>query len=168
LKVVVIFEGRDSSGKGGAIKRIVEHLDPRICRVVAMNAPTRKQESQLCGIQRYVQHLPAEGEMVLFDRSWYCRSGVESVMGFATDEEVCPPVQHPPQFGFGCDSVSFCYAGAIRFPLCVLLSWPAFCVYSSFPPAFCVYGSVALMCVNFVVPWCTLLFPLAISSLSAG
>ena len=86
LKVVVIFEGRDAAGKGGVIKRITQHLSPRICRVVALPAPTERQKTQWY-FQRYVEHLPAAGEMVLFDRSWYNRAGVERVMGFCTDEE---------------------------------------------------------------------------------
>jgi len=86
LKVVVIFEGRDAAGKGGAIKRITECLNPRVCRVVALAAPTERERTQWY-FQRYVAHLPAAGEMVLFDRSWYNRAGVERVMGFCTNEE---------------------------------------------------------------------------------
>lgn len=86
-KVVVIFEGRDSAGKGGVIKRITQRLNPRVARVVALPAPTEREKSQWY-FQRYVPHLPAAGEMVLFDRSWYNRSGVEKVMGFASDEQV--------------------------------------------------------------------------------
>ncbi len=86
LKVAVIFEGRDSAGKGGAIKRITYRLSPRVARVVALAAPTEKEKSQWY-FQRYVPHLPSAGEMVLFDRSWYNRAGVERVMGFCTDEE---------------------------------------------------------------------------------
>lgn len=86
LKVVVVFEGRDASGKGGVIKRITEPLNPRVCRIVALGVPSDKEKSQWY-FQRYVQHLPAAGEMVLFDRSWYNRAGVEKVMGFCTDEE---------------------------------------------------------------------------------
>ena len=86
LKVAVIFEGRDASGKGGAIKRITEPLNPRVCRIVALGVPTEREKSQWY-FQRYVPHLPAAGEMVLFDRSWYNRAGVERVMGFCTDEE---------------------------------------------------------------------------------
>ncbi|HEY4792106.1 MAG TPA: polyphosphate kinase 2, partial [Actinomycetes bacterium] len=81
LRVVVIFEGRDAAGKGGTIKRITESLNPRICRVVALAAPTERERTQWY-FQRYVSHLPAAGEMVLFDRSWYNRAGVERVMGF--------------------------------------------------------------------------------------
>ncbi len=86
LKVVVIFEGRDAAGKGGVIKRITQSLNPRICKVVALGTPTEREKTQWY-FQRYVAHLPAEGEMVLFDRSWYNRAGVEKVMGFCTDEE---------------------------------------------------------------------------------
>ncbi|MBN1987179.1 MAG: polyphosphate kinase 2, partial [Prolixibacteraceae bacterium] len=83
LKVVVIFEGRDAAGKGGTIKRIIQSLNPRICRVVALGTPTEKEKTQWY-FQRYVAHLPAGGEMVLFDRSWYNRAGVEKVMEFCT------------------------------------------------------------------------------------
>ena len=86
LKVVVIFEGRDAAGKGGVIKRITQSLSPRICRVVALAAPTEREQTQWY-FQRYAPHLPAAGEMALFDRSWYNRAGVERVMGFCTDEE---------------------------------------------------------------------------------
>ena len=86
LKVIVLFEGRDAAGKGGAIKRITQSLSPRICRVVALPAPTERERSQWY-FQRYIQHLPAAGEMVLFDRSWYNRAGVEKVMGFCSDAE---------------------------------------------------------------------------------
>lgn len=86
LKIAVIFEGRDSAGKGGTIKRITYRLNPRVTRVVAMPTPTEKEKSQWY-FQRYVPHLPSAGEMVLFDRSWYNRAGVERVMGFCTDEE---------------------------------------------------------------------------------
>jgi polyphosphate kinase 2 len=87
LKVVVLFEGRDSAGKGGAIKRITQRLNPRVCRVVALPAPSTRERTQWY-FQRYVSHLPAAGEMVLFDRSWYNRAGVERVMGFCTEDEV--------------------------------------------------------------------------------
>lgn len=86
LKVVVIFEGRDAAGKGGVIKRITESLNPRICRIVALGTPTERERGQWY-FQRYVAQLPARGEIVLFDRSWYNRSGVEHVMGFCTDDE---------------------------------------------------------------------------------
>ena len=86
LKVVVIFEGRDAAGKGGVIKRIIDSLNPRICRVVALGTPTERERGQWY-FQRYVAELPAPGEIVLFDRSWYNRAGVEHVMGFCTDEE---------------------------------------------------------------------------------
>ncbi|MBI5509493.1 MAG: polyphosphate kinase 2 [Deltaproteobacteria bacterium] len=86
LKVVIVFEGRDAAGKGGTIKRITESLNPRYARVVALAAPTEKEKTQWY-FQRYVAHLPAAGEMVLFDRSWYNRAGVERVMGFCTEDE---------------------------------------------------------------------------------
>ena len=86
LKVVVLFEGRDAAGKGGTIKRITQSLNPRICRVVALPKPTERQQTQWY-FQRYIPHLPAAGEMVLFDRSWYNRAGVERVMGFCTKDE---------------------------------------------------------------------------------
>ena len=86
LKVAVIFEGRDSAGKGGIIKRITYRLSPRVARVVALPAPTEKEKTQWY-FQRYVPHLPSAGEMVLFDRSWYNRAGVERVMGFCTEEQ---------------------------------------------------------------------------------
>jgi len=86
LKVVVIFEGRDAAGKGGTIKRITDKLNPRVCRIVALGIPGEREKSQWY-FQRYITHLPAGGEMVLFDRSWYNRAVVERVMGFCTDEE---------------------------------------------------------------------------------
>ena len=86
LKVAVLFEGRDSAGKGGAIKRITQRLNPRVCKVVALPAPNEREKTQWY-FQRYIQHLPAGGEIVLFDRSWYNRAGVERVMGFCTDHE---------------------------------------------------------------------------------
>jgi len=86
LKVVVLFEGRDAAGKGGVIKRITQPLNHRICRVVALGTPTEKEKTQWY-FQRYVTELPAAGEMVLFDRSWYNRAGVETVMGFCTEEQ---------------------------------------------------------------------------------
>ncbi|MDP9219635.1 MAG: polyphosphate kinase 2 [Actinomycetota bacterium] len=85
-RVVVIFEGRDAAGKGSAIKRITEYLNPRLCRISALPAPTERERGQWY-FQRYVEQLPAAGEIVLFDRSWYNRAGVERVMGFCTDEE---------------------------------------------------------------------------------
>lgn len=97
LKVAVIFEGRDASGKGGTIKRITEKLNPRICRVVALGVPTEREKSQWY-FQRYVSHLPAAGEMVLFDRSWYNRAGVERVMGFCTDDEYQEFMRSCPEF----------------------------------------------------------------------
>lgn len=97
LKVVVIFEGRDAAGKGGVIKRITQRLNPRICRVVALGTPTEREKSQWY-FQRYVAHLPSAGEMVLFDRSWYNRAGVEHVMGFCTDEEYSEFLRSCPEF----------------------------------------------------------------------
>jgi polyphosphate kinase 2 len=97
LKVVVIFEGRDAAGKGGAIKRITECLNPRVCRVVALPAPTERERSQWY-FQRYIGHLPAAGEMVLFDRSWYNRAGVERVMGFCTEDEYQEFLRSCPEF----------------------------------------------------------------------
>ncbi len=97
LKVVVIFEGRDSAGKGGAIKRITQRLNPRVCRVVALPAPNAREKTQWY-FQRYVPHLPGAGEIVLLDRSWYNRSGVERVMGFATEEEVEEFFRSVPEF----------------------------------------------------------------------
>jgi len=96
-KVVVIFEGRDSAGKGGAIKRITQRLNPRVCRVVALPAPSDREKTQWY-FQRYVPHLPAGGEIVLFDRSWYNRAGVERVMGFATDKQVEEFFNDVPEF----------------------------------------------------------------------
>lgn len=97
LKVVVIFEGRDAAGKGGVIKRITECLNPRVCRVEALGIPTEKEKTQWY-FQRYVSRLPAAGEMVLFDRSWYNRAGVERVMGFCTEEEYREFMRSCPEF----------------------------------------------------------------------
>lgn len=97
LRVVVLFEGRDAAGKGGSIKRITESLNPRVCRVVALGVPTEKEKSQWY-FQRYVAHLPAAGEMVLFDRSWYNRGGVERVMGFCTEPEYWDFLRSCPSF----------------------------------------------------------------------
>ncbi len=97
LKVVVIFEGRDAAGKGGVIKRITQHLSPRICRVTALPAPTEREKTQWY-FQRYCGHLPAAGEMVLFDRSWYNRAGVERVMGFCDEEEYREFMRSCPEF----------------------------------------------------------------------
>jgi polyphosphate kinase len=97
LRVVVIFEGRDAAGKGGAIKRVCENLNPRICRVVALGTPTEKEKTQWY-FQRYVAHLPAAGEMVIFDRSWYNRAGVERVMGFCTEAEYLDFLHSCPEF----------------------------------------------------------------------
>jgi polyphosphate kinase len=97
LKVCVLFEGRDAAGKGGTIKRITEPLNPRVCRVVALAAPTEREQTQWY-FQRYVPHLPAAGEMVLFDRSWYNRAGVEHVMGFCTEDEYREFLHTAPEF----------------------------------------------------------------------
>jgi polyphosphate kinase 2 len=97
LKLVVIFEGRDAAGKGGTIKRVTQRLNPRVCRAVALPAPTERERSQWY-FQRYVPHLPAGGEIVLFDRSWYNRAGVEKVMGFCTDEEYEDFFESAPEF----------------------------------------------------------------------
>jgi len=97
LKVVVIFEGRDAAGKGGVIKRITESLSPRIVRVVALPAPTERERTQWY-FQRYVANLPAAGEIVLFDRSWYNRAGVERVMGFCTEQEYREFLRSCPEF----------------------------------------------------------------------
>ena len=97
LRVVVLFEGRDAAGKGGAIKRITECLNPRICRVVALGIPTDREKTQWY-FQRYVDQLPSAGEMVLFDRSWYNRAGVERVMGFCTEDEYWDFLKSCPNF----------------------------------------------------------------------
>jgi polyphosphate kinase 2 len=97
LKVVVLFEGRDAAGKGGAIKRITQSLNPRICRVVALGTPTEREKSQWY-FQRYAAELPAAGEMVLFDRSWYNRAGVEHVMGFCNEAEYQEFLRSCPEF----------------------------------------------------------------------
>ncbi|MFG1490343.1 polyphosphate kinase 2, partial [Oceanospirillum sp. HFRX-1_2] len=97
MKVVVIFEGRDAAGKGGSIKRITEALNPRVCRVAALPAPTEREKTQWY-FQRYVKHLPSAGEIVLFDRSWYNRAGVERVMGFCSDEEYQEFLRSCPEF----------------------------------------------------------------------
>jgi polyphosphate kinase len=98
LRVIVVFEGRDAAGKGGTIKAITERVSPRVFRVVALPAPSDREKSQMY-IQRYMQHFPAAGEVVIFDRSWYNRAGVEYVMGFCTEEQhrrflkVCPEIE---------------------------------------------------------------------------
>ena len=97
LKIVVLFEGRDAAGKGGTIKRMTEPLNPRVCRVVALGTPTEREKTQWY-FQRYVPHLPAAGEIVLFDRSWYNRAGVERVMGFCTDDEYEEFMRSCPEF----------------------------------------------------------------------
>ncbi len=96
-KLVVLFEGRDAAGKGGAIKRITQRLNPRVCRVAALPAPNSREKTQWY-FQRYVAHLPAAGEIVLFDRSWYNRAGVERVMGFCTEEEYEEFFRSVPEF----------------------------------------------------------------------
>ncbi len=96
-RLVVVFEGRDAAGKGGTIKRFTEHLNPRGARVVALEKPTERESTQWY-FQRYVQHLPAAGEMVLFDRSWYNRAGVERVMGFCTDAQYAEFLEQAPAF----------------------------------------------------------------------
>jgi polyphosphate kinase 2 len=97
MRVIVLFEGRDAAGKGGAIKRITESLNPRVCSVVALGTPTEREKTQWY-FQRYVAHLPAAGEMVLFDRSWYNRAGVEHVMGFCTEQQYQEFMQSCPEF----------------------------------------------------------------------
>ena len=96
-RIVIVFEGRDAAGKGGTIKRITEPLNPRICQVVALPAPTEREKTQWY-FQRYAAHLPAAGEIVIFDRSWYNRAGVERVMGFCTDEEYEDFMRTCPEF----------------------------------------------------------------------
>src|SRR5204863_5713922 len=97
LKIVVIFEGRDAAGKGGVIKTIADSMNPRSCRVVALGTPTEREKTQWY-FQRYVHHLPAAGEIVLFDRSWYNRAGVEHVMGFCTESEYMEFLHSCPEF----------------------------------------------------------------------
>jgi polyphosphate kinase 2 len=97
LRVVVVFEGRDAAGKGGVIKRITQYLSPRVCPVVALYTPTEREKTQWY-FQRYVPHLPAAGEMTMFDRSWYNRAGVERVMGFCTDDEYHEFMRSCPEF----------------------------------------------------------------------
>ena len=97
LKVVVVFEGRDAAGKGGVIKRIIQHVNPRICNIVALPAPTEREKTQWY-FQRYTSHLPAAGEIALFDRSWYNRAGVEYVMDFCTPEEHEEFLRSCPEF----------------------------------------------------------------------
>ncbi|WP_037064370.1 polyphosphate kinase 2 [Pseudonocardia acaciae] len=96
-RLVVVFEGRDAAGKGGAIKRVSQYLNPRVCRIVALPAPTERERTQWY-FQRYIEHLPAAGEIVLFDRSWYNRAGVERVMGFCTPREYTRFLQQAPVF----------------------------------------------------------------------
>jgi polyphosphate kinase 2 len=97
LRIIVVFEGRDAAGKGGIIKRITERVSPRIFRVVALPTPSEKEKTQMYA-QRYIQHFPAAGEIVIFDRSWYNRAGVERVMGFCTREEYIRFLQYTPVF----------------------------------------------------------------------
>jgi polyphosphate kinase 2 len=97
LKVVVIFEGRDAAGKGGVIKRISQILNPRVCKIVALATPSDREKTQWY-FQRYIPHLPAAGEMILFDRSWYNRAGVEKVMGFCTEDEHQEFMRTCPEF----------------------------------------------------------------------
>ncbi len=97
LRVAVIFEGRDAAGKGGTIKRVTEHLNPRVVRIAALSTPTERERTEWY-FQRYVEHLPAAGEMVLFDRSWYNRPGVERVMGFCSEDEVWEFFRTCPEF----------------------------------------------------------------------
>ena len=99
LRIVVIFEGRDAAGKGGVIKRITQSLSPRVCRVVALGMPTEREKTHWY-FQRYVPHLPAAGEMVLFDRSWYNRAGVEKVMGFCTKKQYNEFMRSCPEFEY--------------------------------------------------------------------
>jgi polyphosphate kinase 2 len=96
-RVIIVFEGRDTAGKGGVIKAITERVSPRTFRVVALSAPTEREKSQLY-LQRYVEHFPAAGEIVLFDRSWYNRAGVERVMGFTPEQQCKAFLQHIPEF----------------------------------------------------------------------
>lgn len=96
-KIAIIFEGRDAAGKGGTIKRITEAMNPRICQVVALPAPTEREKTQWY-FQRYISHLPAAGEIIIFDRSWYNRAGVERVMGFCTDDEYKEFMRTCPEF----------------------------------------------------------------------
>ena len=96
-RIVVLFEGRDAAGKGGAIKRITEYLNPRVARIVALPTPTERQRTQWY-FQRYIEHLPAAGEIRLFDRSWYNRAGVEKVMGYCTPAEHVRFLRQCPQF----------------------------------------------------------------------
>ncbi len=99
LKVCIVFEGRDGAGKGGTIKALTERVSPRVFRVIALPAPTEREKTQMY-VQRYVPHLPAAGEIVIFDRSWYNRAGVERVMGFCSEKEVRWFLQTVPQFEF--------------------------------------------------------------------
>src|SRR2546421_13046697 len=95
LRVIIVFEGRDAAGKGGTIKTITERVSPRVFRVVALPAPSDREKSQMY-LQRYIQHFPAAGEIVIFDRSWYNRAGVEHVMGFCTEDETARFLESVP------------------------------------------------------------------------
>ena len=106
-RMIVLFEGRDAAGKGGTIKRLTEPLNPRGCRVVALGTPTERQKSQWY-FQRYVEHFPAAGEIVVFDRSWYNRAGVERVMGFCTPEQVEQFLEDAPKFERMLVEAAFC------------------------------------------------------------
>ncbi len=97
LKICIVFEGRDGAGKGGTIKALTERVSPRVFRVIALPAPSEREKSQMY-VQRYLPHLPAAGEVVIFDRSWYNRAGVERVMGFCTEEQVKGFLRSAPQF----------------------------------------------------------------------
>ena len=101
-KICIVFEGRDTAGKGGTIKRITERVSPRVFRIVALPTPTEREKSQMY-VQRYIQHFPAAGEVVIFDRSWYNRAGVERVMGFCTPEETERFLELTPGCGEGHD-----------------------------------------------------------------
>src|SRR5208283_5980576 len=97
VRIVIVFEGRDAAGKGGVIRRILERVSPRVFRLVALPAPTEREKTQIY-FQRYIAHLPAGGEVVIFDRSWYNRGGVEHVMGFCTEEQYKDFLKYCPQF----------------------------------------------------------------------
>ncbi|MBP0015414.1 MAG: polyphosphate kinase 2 [Roseofilum sp. SBFL] len=97
LRIIIVFEGRDAAGKGGIIKRIVDRVSPRVFRIVALPTPSEREKTQLY-LQRYIQHFPAAGEVVIFDRSWYNRAGVERVMGFCTDKEYQRFLHYTPTF----------------------------------------------------------------------
>ena len=106
-RLVIVFEGRDAAGKGGTIKRVTQYLTPRVARIVALPAPTERERTQWY-FQRYVEHLPAAGEITLFDRSWYNRAGVERVMGFCTADEYHRFLHQCPIFGCSSRTASRC------------------------------------------------------------